>query len=255
MTNLIWAELFKLQRNQTFWVLILSIIGISALLHFLRISDWWQMSGTAFDSAGLSELNALAAFTQPLLFNLIVSTLASFYISTEFSPSRVIKNQVISGNKKSHIFMAKFLVFSFGSVIVTIVIPLITAIIMVLLFGQGDILNFSNLMYLGRAFSLYTLQFLCFTAVVLWIAIATEDSGKTIIFTLLLSVIMFAIEQLVSQPVIKMVYESTFFYQFSEVFKYTMTNDEIIHSILIGAISLIIILLCGIFAFNRKEIK
>ncbi|WP_373895812.1 ABC transporter permease [Virgibacillus sp. CBA3643] len=255
MSNQMKAEWFKLQKNKTFWALILSIIGISVLLHFLRISGWWQVSGTAFDSAGLSELNALAVFTIPLLFNLMVSTLAGYYISTEFSPDGVIKNQVISGNKKSRIFIAKFLILSLGSILVTIVIPLLTAVIMVCLFGQADILNLSNIMYLGRAFSLFTLQFLCFNAVVLWIAIATEDSGKTIIFTLLLSVIMFAIEKLVTQPFIEMVYENTFFYQFSEVFKYTMTNGETIQSILIGILSLIIILLCGIFIFNRKEIN
>lgn len=255
MTNLIRAEIFKLHRNKTFWVLILSIMGISLLLHFLRIIDWWQMGGTAFDSAGLSELNALSVFTIPLLFNLIVSTLAAFYISTEFSPSGVIKNQVISGNKKPHIFMAKFLVFSLGSILITIVIPLLAAMIMIFLLGQTDIFNLSNLMYLGRAFSLFTLQFLSFTAIVLWIAIATEDSGKTIIFTLLLSVIMFAIENLVTQPFINMLYEYTFFYQFSEVFQYTMTGNEIIQSILTGVISLMVILFCGIFSFNRKEIK
>ncbi len=255
MTNLIRAELFKLQRNNTFWVLIGTITGLSVLLHCLIIMDWWLLSGTEFDKAGLSELNALSSFTIPLFFSLIVSALAGFYISTEFSQSGVIKNQMLSGNKRTHIFIAKFLVFSLGSFIVTIVIPLLTAIILVILFGYGDILTLSNLMYLGRAFSLFTLQFLCFTAIVLLIAIATEDSGKTIIFTLLLSIVMFVIEKLITAPFIKILYENTFFYRFSEVLKYTMTSGEIIKSILIGVVSLMVILLCGVFMINRKEIK
>nr|WP_255639721.1 ABC transporter permease [Aquibacillus saliphilus] len=255
MSNLIRAELYKLQRNKTFWVLIGTITGLSALLHFLILIEWWQLSGTSFDSAGLSELNALSTFTLPLFFNLIVSTLAGFYISNEFSHHNVIKNQMISGNKRSHIFLAKFIVFTLGSLIVTILIPLVIAIILVMLFGHGDVLNFTNLLYLGRAFSLFTAQFLCFTAIVLLIAIVTEDSGKTIIFTLLLSIVMFVIEKFLTYPFIKMLYENTIFHQFSEVFKFQMTNGEIIKSILIASVSLIIIMLCGVLLFNRKEIK
>src|SRR5699024_1315485 len=161
-------------------------------IYCLILTDWWLFTGTEFDKVGLSELNALFPFTMLLFFNLIVSTLAGFYVSTEFSQSGVIKNQMMSGNKRAHIFLAKYLVFSLGSLIATLLIPLITAIIMVILFGQGEILTLANLMYLGRAFSLFVLQFLSFTAIVLVIAIGTEDSGKTILFTLLLSIVMFA---------------------------------------------------------------
>src|SRR5699024_11449979 len=88
-------------------------------------------------------------------------------------------------SKRTHIFMSKYLVFSLGTIIVTLLIPFITAIVAVILFRQEEILTFSNQMYLGRAFSLFALQFLSFTAIVLLIAIVTEDSGKTILFTLL----------------------------------------------------------------------
>jgi ABC-2 type transport system permease protein len=255
LTNLIKAEIYKLKRNNTFWVLIGTITGLSALLHFLIVIDWWKLNGTSFDSAGLSELNALSTFTLPLFFNLIVSTFAGFFISTEFSHNSVIKNQLISGNKRSHIFMAKFFVFTFGSFIITILIPLLTAIILVILLGHGDVLTYSNLIYLGRAFSLFTFHFMCFTAIVLLIAIVTEDSGKTIIFTLLLSIVMFIIEKFLTYPLIKNLYENTIFYQFSDVFKFHMTDGEIIKSIFIAGISLIIIMLCGVFLFSRKEFK
>ncbi|PAV28290.1 ABC transporter permease [Virgibacillus profundi] len=255
MSNLIKAEIFKLQRNKTFWVIFGSVTGLSALLHFLIITDWWMVQGTAFDSAGLSELNALSTFTVPLFFNLIVSTLAGFFISIEFSDSGVIKNQMISGNKRSQIFIAKYLVFSLGAIIVTILIPLVTAVIVVILFGHGDILNPSNMMYLGRVYSLFILQFLGYTAIMVLLAIITEDSGKTIIFSILFTIVMFAVEKLVKTPFIELLYEHTIFYQFSDVFKFTMTNGEIIKSILVGVVSLIVIMLCGVFIINRKEIK
>src|SRR5699024_11480240 len=157
MGNLIKSELFKLQRNKTFWVLLFTTTGVSALLHYLIIIDWWQVFGTSFDSVGLSELNALSTFTLPLLFNLIVSTLAGFFVSVEFSHSGVIKNQVISGNKRSHIFMSKFLVFSLGSIILTILTPLVTVILEIILLCHEIILSLSNIKYLGTSFDLYIL--------------------------------------------------------------------------------------------------
>lgn len=255
MSNLIRAEFFKLFRNKTFWVLIVSLTGLSALMHNLILTDWWIMTGTPFEVAGLSELNALAVLIVPLFFNLLVSTLAGFYIANEFSQSGVIKNQIITGHKRTHIFSAKFLSLSFGAFIVAVVIPLITALGLVMLHGMGDILTLSNFLYLGRAYSLFTLQFLCLTAIVLFIAIITEDSGKTVIFTLLLSAGMFIVEKFVSKPWITTVYEHTFFYQFSEAFKWELTSGEIVKSILIGLISLVAILLCGMLVFKKKEIK
>lgn len=255
MINLIKTEMYKLIRNKTFWVLIVSFTGLSVLLHCLILTDWWFMSGTEFDEAGLSELNALSPFKTLLFFNLIVSTLAGYYISTEFSQSNVIKNQMMSGNKRTTILMSKYLTFSFGSWIVVIMIPLATGLILVHLLGFGDIFTLATIIYLGRAYSLFILHFLSFTAIVLLIAIVTEDSGKTIIFTLLLSIMMFVIEKFSTLPFINKMYEHTFFYQLNEAFKVSITSGEMIKSILIGIVSLGIVMLCGIFIINRKEIK
>ncbi|MDA3129421.1 ABC transporter permease [Aliibacillus thermotolerans] len=255
MTNLIKAEMFKLQRNRTFWALIATVAGLSTFLHYLVIIDWWQMHGTVFDRAGLSELDALSTFTVPLFFNLIVSTLAGFFISIEFSNSGVIRNQIISGHKRSHIFIAKLLVFSLGSIIVTVLIPVITAIIIAILFGQGDGLSLTHAMYLGRAYGLFTLQFLAFASIIMLLAIITGDQGKTIILSILFTIAMFAVEKLSKPFFLEMVYENTIFYQFTEVFQLTMTNGEIMKSIIIGVLSCMMISLCGILVFNRKEIK
>lgn len=255
MINQMKAEWFKLQRNKTFWVLTLSITGLSALMHYLVIIDWWQMYVESFDKAGLSELKVLTAFTIPLLFNLIVSTLAVFFISNEFSQSNVIKNQIISGSKRSHIFLAKYVVFTLGSIIVTIFIPFLIGIIEVLLLGHGEILNLSSMLYLGRAFGLFILQFLGYTAIIILIAIMTEDSGKTIILSILFTIVMFLVEMFPDLPLIGTLYRNSIFYQFSEVFTFSMTNGDIVKSVLIAFVTLVIIILCGIFIFNRKEIK
>ncbi|MGN8646756.1 ABC transporter permease [Gracilibacillus sp. HCP3S3_G5_2] len=255
LINQIRVEWFKLQRNNTFWVLIVTSAGLSALLHYLVIIEWWQVHNTPFNQVGLSELNALSTFTVPLYFNLIVSTLAGFFISNEFSQSNVIKNQILSGSKRSQIYLSKYLLFTLGSIVVTIVIPLITAIIEVILLGHGDILTTSSMLYLGRALGLFLLHFLGYTSIILLLAIMMEESGKTIIFSIIFTIVMFAIEKLPKPPFMEMMYENTIFYQFSEVFKFSITNGEILKSILIALVTIIIITMCGIVVFNKKEIK
>lgn len=255
MTNLVKAEWFKLKRNKSFWVIAGISIGLSALLHYLIIIDWWMISNTVFDRAGVSELNAQSIFITLIFFNLIISPLAGFFISVEFSQSGVIKNQVISGNKRSHIFLAKFLVYSLGSFIVVVLIPVVMGLLLVLLFGNGEVFNASDLMYIARSFTLFTLQLLSYTAIVTILAILTEDSGKTIIISIIFTIVMFAIEKFPKVPFIELLFENSIFYQLSEVFNRTMSTGEILKSIIIGIVSLIIIVLCGIFMMNKKEIK
>lgn len=255
MINLLRAEIFKLQRNKSFWVIAGIVTGISILFHVLIMTDWWMMYDTPFDRIGLGEFNGLSTFTVPLYFNLIVSSLAGFCISTEFSDSGVIRNQVNSGNKRSHIYLAKYAVYSLGSIILSILIPILTAILATLVLGYGEILQLENLMYLCRAYSLFTLQFLGFTAIIMLLAILTEDSGKTIIFSIIFTMIMFAWEKFTQATLLQFIFEHSIFQQFSDVFSVTMTSGELIKSILIGGLTIIIVLWCGVLTFNRKEIK
>lgn len=255
MTNLILAELYKLKRNRSFWGITVIVTGVSLLLHYLVMIDWWIMDNTNFMQVGLGKLNALSPFITLLFFNLIVSTLAGFYIAVDFSPSSVIKNQVMSGNKRSHIFLAKFLVFSLGAVLITIFIPLIIGLLMVLLLGHGDILNNVGLLYLARSFGLFLLPFLSYIALIMLFAVVTEDSGKTIIFSILFTIVIFVVEKLPMSSVIEFLYKYSIFQQFSDVFTPIMTKGQMLTALIVGTVSLIFIVFCGIFIFNRKEIK
>lgn len=256
MNNLLRAEWYKLQRNKIFTVLLVSIAGLSALLHYLIIIDWWQMNDTVFDRVGLGSLDALLTFTVPLFFNLIVSTLAGFFIATEFSNSGVIKNQIISGHHRSHVYVAKYVVFSFAAIVVTCLVPLFTGLIEVVVLGQSERIDLSHFLYLGRAYGLFIIHFLGYSAIIMLLAIVTEDSGKTIILSVLMTI---AIELMrlfsSSSRFVTFIYEHTIFSQFSYVFHEGMSIDEIVQSIIVGGITIIVMISCGILLFNRKEIK
>src|SRR5699024_8032633 len=236
MSNLMKAELFKLCRNKTFIVLMLFIFGLSTLLHSLIVTEWWYMTGTPFELANLNELNALIFFTVPLFFNFIVSTLAGFFIATEFTQNNAIKNEMISGNKRSQIFIAKYFVFTVGSLITTIVLPLVSAIVVVKLVGTNDVLSAESLIYLGKSYSLFMIAILSVSSFALLISIRKEDSRSTILFAVFLYIAMYLVEQFVTHEFVKTIYENTFLYQLTGSVKYTRTYAEIGKSSGIGFI-------------------
>lgn len=255
MNNLLKVEWYKLQRNKSFWVITLTVSALSVLFHCLIITEWWMMSGTPFDAAGLGELNGLGVFTVPFIFNLIVASLAGFFISAEFSNNGMIRTQMMSGHNRTKIYLAKYLIFSCGSLMITVLIPLITALVIVSAFGYTEIWSMENLQFLGRAYSLFTIQFLGYTAIIMLLSIITEESGKTILFSILLNIVMIGMQQFPSGSIVGVIYNYSIFQQFSDVFTSMIPGREQIKAIVIGLWTIFVITVCGMFLFNRKEIK
>ena len=104
-----------------------------------------------------------------MIFNLIISTLAGFFINIDYATG-TIKNQILSGNKRSHIYLAKLIVFSLGSVITAVILPLMTVVFETTFLGHSDIYTSETVMYLLRAFSLYTLIIIAYSSIIMLIA-------------------------------------------------------------------------------------
>jgi ABC-2 type transport system permease protein len=256
MINLIKAELFKLKRNNTFWVLMGVVTVFFALANYLVIIDWWQMHNTGFYNIGLKEYNAMDMVKLPLIFNLIISTLAGFFINIDYTTG-TIKNQILSGNKRSHIYLAKLIVFSLGAVITAVILPLITVIIETILLGRSEIYTGTTVMYLLRAFSLYTLIIIAYSSIIMLIASLTKESGKTIIITIIMTIILFVIEKtlVLKYEVVRRIYENSIFYQIYQAFNPSITSNEIGTNILISLGTFIIMSYCGSRIFKKQEIK
>src|SRR5690625_1703070 len=150
MTNLLKAEMFKLGKNRAFWMILAISVGLSTLMHYLIMVGWWMMDGTPFDAVGLGGMNALSMLLVPAFFNLMIGTLAAFFISTEFGAGGVIRNQILSGRHRSQIYVSKYIVYTLGSVLIGVLIPLSTGLIMLAVTGKLEILDGGNIMYLIR---------------------------------------------------------------------------------------------------------
>ena len=255
MLNMIQAEMFKLRLNKSFWVILLTSLVLSAVMHYLAITEWWRVYNTPFDAAGLSEMNGLSMFMAPLFFNLMIGTLAAFYISTDFGPSGVIKNQIISGKNRKLIYFAKYIVYSAAAVVIAVLIPAVTGIILNIIMGNGGIFTFETITYLLGAYSLFSLQLLGYTAIISLLAIITEDSGKTIIFSILFTIVMYIVEKMPKSGIIERIYEYSIFQQFNQVLFPELGIESIMTGLAVGLITMAVLLFIGMIVFSKKEIK
>lgn len=256
MINLIKAELFKLKRNHTFWIL----MGVVPLVYALYLgADIWRIRDLGLYKIELEEyltIQTIGLMQTILFFNLIISTLAGFFISTDYTTG-VVKNQVLSGNKRSHIYLSKLIVFSLSAVITTVILPVVAIIIGTNIGGYNEIFISSTLIYWLRSFGLYTLIIMAYSSVVMLIATLTRESGKTIIITVVMTIILVTIEIVfVSRyEIVKMMYENSIFYQIYQPFNLVITSNEIGKSIFISLVTFIIMAYCGSMIFKSKEIK
>ncbi|KKK33833.1 hypothetical protein WN59_09470 [Salinicoccus sediminis] len=255
MNNLLKAEMFKLGRNRAFWLILAISTGLSALMHYLIIVGWWMISGTSFDAVGLGGLNALSMFLVPAFFNLMIGTLAAFFISTEFGAGGVIKNQILSGRPRSEIYVSKYIVYTLGSVFIGVLIPLSTGLIMLAATGNLEILDGGNITYLIRMHLLFILQYAGYTAMITLLAVLTEDSGKTIIFSVLFTLLMFVVEKVPVFNIVEIIYDYSIFQQFNLVMAPRMSAGMMAEAVVVGVLTIVVVVAAGCMVFGRKEIK
>lgn len=255
MYNTLRTELYKLKLNRAFWLILLLSIVLNSLMHYLAISGWWQIYNTPYDAAGLSEMNGMSMFMTPLFFNLMIGTLAAFFTSTEFSATGVIKNQIISGQSRKIIYFSKYFVYTLASLLIVVITPLVTGIIINILLGNIHVFTLDSLAYLLTSSSLYVLQLTAYTAIITLLAIVTNDSGKTIIFSILFTIIMYVVEKVPIFDFVELVYDYSIFQQFNLVLFPDLDTSSLITSLIVGFVYLFAFLILGMFVFSKKEIK
>src|SRR5690625_4650258 len=151
MNNLLRAEIYKFIRNKTFWVLSIIIVSLSFLLVLLQYLNFIgvfeqvenitiEVNDQVTESIQLSGMKMfLEALHSPDLFLtiLLITVLGSFFIANESSDG-TIKNLVSIGQHRKKVYIAKFVVFSIGSVIITLLFSIMIGIFGTIFFGRSE---------------------------------------------------------------------------------------------------------------------
>lgn len=254
LINLLRMELFKLSKNRVFWTLAIIATVVFALLHYLITIGWWQLSNR-FADAGLELFSSLVLPMNPFYFMLFLSTLAGFFVANDFTIG-VIKNVVMSGNRRSFIYAAKLLIFALGSVILALVCPLLVILGGKLLFGFGELTDPSAFGYFAKAMGLFLLHLIAFIALLMLVALLAEDSGKTIIISVVIAVLISVADVMRPLPgFLETLYHYSIFHHLLDSFRIGMTLTDVLQSLSVGIITILVLVFGGSLVFKRKDLK
>lgn len=273
LRNLVRAEFYKLKHNKTFWVLFL-LMALWGILYatLITLSSKGVISlditgglmitgpdeGPRFSETGLATfLITLRVASNPVFLSLLLGMFAGFFISNEYKTG-VIKNVMSFGRRRADIFISKCVVFFFGVIVMWLIFPLISGGGAMVANGFNQASDAITLALIVRILSLAIVQLAAFSALLVFIGVMVEESGKAIILSIGIitgSMILIVILGNYFKEV-SVAYEYTIMYQMiNDVFNPTSSNTEIVRSLYVGFVTMIVFIFGGIGAFGRKEVK
>ncbi|ASK64199.1 hypothetical protein CFK37_19630 [Virgibacillus phasianinus] len=246
MGNLMKAELFKLRRDRSFWtviiILFLSAIGwtvLEYLDHDPNLNSGMEVYLGSF--AGNNYITKIA----PCI-------LAGFFISSEYSIG-TMKSLTATGNSRMKIFWSKLFVFSFGSIIISLIFPIVATGTGTLLYGFGEMPKGIDATYFGQTLGLLILYAAAFSSIMALFAIMLTDSGKAIgfliIFFLLFDTLFYVLATKIA--IVEPVFNHSVFKLFLEISQLEIETKHVI----VPVLTYIGFGILGSFVFRKKEIK
>ncbi|MBT2764255.1 ABC transporter permease [Paenibacillus sp. ISL-20] len=253
MYNLIRAELFKLRKDRSFRVLLLTIAALSLayplLYYFDNMSNGDpQITGAEF------LLNFITGNAYVIKFG--VAALAGFFISNEYSTG-VMKTIASSGNDRGRLFAAKLIGFAVGAMAISLVFPIVSTIEVSVLAGFGQLPEEIDPFFIPRVLGLTLLYASGYAAVGAMFTTVLTDSGKTIgfsmIFFLMIDSMMTGLGEYI--PLFTTLYDYSIFKLLGNISKTNIDNGDLPALLLVPLLTIVISGLLGILVYRRKEIK
>ncbi|MGE7930634.1 ABC transporter permease [Lysinibacillus xylanilyticus] len=247
MDNLLKSELFKLKKDRSFRKLTLALMIIAALFPLIA-----SINGT--EQLSVNEIFLTIIGRNNYVLKLIPCLLAGYFIASEYSLG-TMKSIASSGNSRTRIYISKLMVFSFGAIIFSVILPIGMT-------GTGAILSQFNdmpdLKYFAQIIIFTMLYAAAFASIMMALATVFTDSGKTIGLLILIFLLFDGVMFMLASKITLFEY----IYNYS-VFKlsYDIININALESIevfklaIVPIVSYVIFALVGVFVFLKKEIK
>ncbi|MEK5530318.1 ABC transporter permease [Viridibacillus sp. FSL R5-0468] len=247
MDNLLKSELFKLKKDRSFRKLTLALMIIAALFPLIA-----SINGT--EQLSVNEVFLTIIGRNNYVLKLIPCLLAGYFIASEYSMG-TMKSIASSGNSRIRIYISKLMVFSFGAIIFSVILPIGMT-------GTGAILSQFNdmpdLKYFVQIIIFTMLYAAAFASIMMALATVFTDSGKTIGLLILIFLLFDGVMFMLASKFTLFEY----IYDYS-VFKlsYDIININALESIkviklaIVPIVTYVVFGLLGVFAFQKKEIK
>lgn len=247
MGNLLKSELFKLKKDKSFKKLTLALIIIAALFPLIA-------SIYGIEKLSVNDLFISIIGRNNYVLKIVPCLLAGYFISSEYSLG-TMKSIASSGNSRVRIYISKLVVFSFGAIIFSLILPIGMT-------GTGAIYaqfnDMPDVKYFAQIIIFTMLYAAAFASIMMLFATMFTDSGKTIgllILTFLLfDGVMFMLASKIT--LFEYIYNySVFKLSYDIININTLESIEVFKLAIVPIVTYVIFGLLGVFAFQKKEIK
>lgn len=254
MGNLLKTELYKLRKDRIFWVLTLLLLAF-AVLYPLDIMRSFKGISNVASKNDFYRGYVLSINTE--IVKLFPAILAGFFIASEYSMG-TMKSIVSSGNNRIRLYFAKLTVFSIGSVIILLILPIFMMGVSTIYLGFEVMPEWT---FFFQTIGLITLYGAAFASVMALFSTIFTDSGKAIGFLLLflglINTLLEAISAKVSflEPIIT---HSIFTSHESILIIDQLGNwnaDKVLTYIIVPIMTFLVFGILGCLIYQKKEIK
>lgn len=256
MNNLLRFEWYKLRHNRSF-LLIFAVMLLYAVAY--PIMNYMDDPG---DGGALSAMTGLDIYRSGLVANeyfikIGFGILAGFFISSEYA-NGTMKRSVSAGAGRTQVILSKLFVFIFGSVLISVVYPMVSFAVGSIVFGVGELpYSVSMAEYLLRTLGATALTGAAFGALTGVFATALTDSGKTIGVSF---VFYFFVDYLFAvaakyMPFMEDVYRYSIFTLVRQIYGADLAAMSPLRILAEPLLTAILFMLVCIAIFRRKEIK
>ena len=249
MGNLVKAEWYKLIRDRSFWVITLFLLAFS-VLYPLLLEGGKEISGNDFYRGYILSINTD-------IIRLFPAILAGFFIANEYSMG-TMKSIASSGNSRIRIYIAKLIVFSIGSVLILLILPIFMMGASVIYMSSNEMPDWTFYFQTIGLIALYAAAFASFMALCSTIL---NDSGKAIGFLLLFLALISSLLDFLSSRVsfLEPIISRSIFMTQGSILAIDQIGhwdaDDVLTLIIVPILTFLVFGILGSFIFHKKEIK
>lgn len=249
MGNLLKTEWYKLKKDRSFRFLSWMLLAAAVLFPLIEFDN----GGPGLPTVNDYYLESILGIHGNIV-KLIPSILAVFFISSEYSMG-TMKSIVSSGNSRVRIYFAKLLVFSVGTIIISLILPIVMTGASALYFGFQEMPEWT---YYLQTIGLIILYGAAFASIMAVFSILFTESGKTIGFLLMFFIFVDWPLQVLAAKVPffePIVYHSVFKLIYDIILVNTLEFNEVLTLVVVPVVTFLAFGILGSFIFLRKEIK
>ncbi|WP_099157734.1 ABC transporter permease [Virgibacillus ndiopensis] len=250
MGNLLKTEWYKLKKDRSFWLLTGLLIALAVLYPIDKIGTSDLPNENDYYRGFVLSINSD-------IVRLLPAILAGFFFASEFSLG-TMKSIASSGHSRIRIYFAKLTVFSIGSIIILLLLPIVMMGVSAIYIGFQI---WPEWTFYFQTIGLIALYAVAFASIMALFSVIFADSGKAIAFLLLFLAFIESMLNILSAkvPFLEPIITHSIFISHGSILAIdkigNWNGDAVLTFIIVPILTFVVLGILGSFIFRNKEIK